>query len=198
MIRRASPAGVGLLAACLALPLAPAARAADAPPPAEVRMRECLTAAAEAHRLPPAMLVILLKVEGGTPGRVSRNTNDTADLGPMQVNTIWVPKMAARWRTTPAAAYAALRDDLCANLEGGAWILRQALDEARGDFWTGVGIYHSHNPAHKERYLRKVLDWTRRLQAQARRTAGQPPPTSAPADAPRAGAVPGARLASRD
>ena len=72
-------------------------------------MRECLTAAAAAHRLPPAMLVILLKVEGGTLGRTSPNTNDTSDIGPMQVNTIWVSKMAARWRTTPAAAYAALR-----------------------------------------------------------------------------------------
>lgn len=195
MIRRAPPAGVGLLVACLTLPLAPAA---GAPTPAEVRMRECLTAAAEAHRLPPAMLVILLEVEGGTLGRVSRNTNDTADLGPMQVNTIWVPKMAARWRTTPAAAHAALRDSLCANLEGGAWILRQALDEARGDFWTGVGIYHSHNPAYKERYLRKVLEAGLRLQARARRTAGRPPPTSAPADVPRAAAAPGARLASRE
>ena len=161
-------AGVAALALCLA---PAAARAADAPTPAEVRMRECLTAAAAAHRLPPAMLVILLKVEGGTLGRTSPNTNDTSDIGPMQVNTIWVSKMAARWRTTPAAACAALRDNLCANLEAGAWILRQALDEARGDFWTGVGFYHSHNPTYKERYLRKVLDASRRLQAQAQKAA---------------------------
>ena len=137
-------------------------------------MRACLTAAAAAHRLPPAMLVILLKVEGGTLGRTSQNTNDTSDIGPMQVNTIWVPKIAAHWSTTPAAAYAALRDNLCANLEAGAWILRQALDEAGGDFWSGVGIYHSHNPTYKERYLRKVLDAGRRLQAQAQKVAAAP------------------------
>ena len=171
MIRSVLRAGVAVAALCS---ISSAARAADTPTPGEIRMRACLTAAATAHRLPPAMLVILLKVEGGTLGRTSSNTNATSDIGPMQVNTIWVPKIAARWNTTPAAAYAALRDNLCANLEAGAWILRQALDEARGDFWSGVGIYHSHTPTNKERYLRKVLDASRRLQAQAQKAAGAP------------------------
>lgn len=156
------------LAGVLAL-LSPAARAEDAPSAAETRMRACLLAAADAHRLPPSMLVILLEVEGGTLGRTSRNTNDTLDVGPMQVNTIWVSRLAARWRTTREAAHAALRDNLCANLEAGAWILRQALDEAGGDFWRGVGLYHSHTAAHSERYLRKVLDASLRLQARATR-----------------------------
>lgn len=154
-------------------------------------MRACLTAAAEAHRLPPAMLVVLLKVEGGTLGRTSQNTNDTLDIGPMQVNTIWVPKLAVRWRTTREAAHAALRDNLCANLEAGAWILRQALDEAGGDFWRGVGYYHSRTPVYTERYLRKVLDASRRLQAQSERSARLP-------TASVAQAASSARLASRE
>ena len=136
---------------------------------AEARVLGCLTAAAEAHRLPPALLVILLKVEGGRLGRLSRNSNDTQDIGPMQVNTAWVPRIAAHWRATPATVFAALRDDLCANLEGGAWILRQAIDEARGDVWGGVAIYHSHTPRFQQAYLRKVLEWTLRLRAQAGR-----------------------------
>lgn len=158
-----------LLAACLAVSVSSPAHAFDTPDAAEARVRDCLTAAAAAHLLPPAMLVILLKVEGGRLGHVSRNTNGTVDIGPMQVNTIWVPRIAAHWRTTPAAAYAALRDDLCANLEGGAWILRQAVDEARGDFWGGVGIYHSHNPGYSTRYLRQVLAAGLLLQAQGER-----------------------------
>jgi len=60
-----------------------------------------------------------------------------------------------------------LRDSLCANLEGGAWILRQGIDEARGDFWQGVGFYHSHSPEHKADYLRKVLRQALRLEAEA-------------------------------
>jgi len=107
----------------------------------------------------PAMLVILLQVEGGSLGRTSRNSNDTHDIGPMQVNTIWVPRLARRWNTTPQAAFLALRDSFCANVEAGAWILRLALDDADadGDFWKGVGFYHSRTPEYRERYLRLVL-----------------------------------------
>ena len=196
MIGRAAPA-VLALACCFALPVA---RAADTPEAAETRMRGCLTEAAAAHRLPPAMLVVLLNVEGGRLGCVSRNTNGTVDIGPMQVNTVWVPRIAAHWSTAPAAAYAALRDNLCANLEGGAWILRQAMDEARGDFWGGVGIYHSHNPRYSERYLRQVLKATLLLQAQAQAHARQPPVPTAPvppAPQPPQPAIP-AHLASRN
>ena len=147
------------------------ARAETVLTPAEERMEGCLYAAAELYRLPPALIVILLKVEGGRVGAVSGNTNGTVDIGPMQVNTIWVPQIAKHWRTTKEAAFLALRDNFCANLEGGTWILRQALDEARGDFWGGVGIYHSHNPVHKDAYLRKVLQWTLKLRDQAKRPA---------------------------
>jgi len=186
VIRRALPLGIAALASCL---LPPAAHAADAPVAAEARMRGCLTAAASAHRVPPAMLVVLLTVEGGTLGRVTRNTNGTVDIGPLQVNTVWVPRVAAHWGTAPATTYAALRDNLCANLEAGAWILRQGMDEARGDFWGGVGTYHSHNPGHKALYLRKVLDASRQLQARA-----QEPPGAAGA----AGTSDPAHLAARD
>ncbi len=49
--------------------------------------------------------------------------------------------------------------------------MRQGLDEARGDFWRGVGYYHSHTPEHKANYLRKVLQQALRLEAQAGRPA---------------------------
>ena len=98
-------------------------------------IRGCIEAAANAHGLPPTVLVILLRVEGGRLGRVSDNTNATVYIGPMQVNEIWLPKLAARLGASIPDTFVALRDNFCANLEGGAWILRQGLDEARGDFW---------------------------------------------------------------
>ncbi|HKM61428.1 MAG TPA: lytic transglycosylase domain-containing protein [Acidisphaera sp.] len=97
-------------------------------------VRDCLLAAARVHRLPPALLVILLNVEGGSLGHVSHNTNGTVDIGPMQVNQIWLPQLAARWNTTVPGAFAALRDNFCANVEAGAWILRKGLDEPGADF----------------------------------------------------------------
>ncbi len=134
-------------------------------------IRSCIEAAANAHGLPPTVLVILLRVEGGRLGHVSDNTNATVDIGPMQVNEIWLRKLAARWGASVPDTFLALRDSFCANLEGGAWILRQGLDEARGDFWQGVGYYHSHAPEHKANYLRKVLQQALRLEAQAGRPA---------------------------
>jgi hypothetical protein len=142
---------IGLVACC-----APA-RAEDEIDRAGKRVQDCVTAAAAAHRLPPTVLVILLRVEGGALGRVSRNRNGSADIGPMQVNDRWLPALARHWHAPASAAYGSLRDDFCANVEGGAWILRQAVDEAHGDFWEGVARYHSHDPAAKSAYLRRML-----------------------------------------
>ncbi len=142
------------------------ARAAETPE-GLAAIRGCITAAAEAYRFPPAVIVILLRVEGGSLGAVSQNTNNTVDIGPMQVNQIWVPQIAAHWGATQSATSRALRDNFCANVEAGSWILRKGLDEARGNFWEGVGYYHSHDPDHKAHYLRLVLDQALRLQAKA-------------------------------
>jgi hypothetical protein len=147
--------GVGLAAAVLAAVLAGTAKAGDAPSD-QPTIRGCITAAAEVYRLPPAVLVILLNVEGGSLGRVSPNTNGTVDIGPIQVNEIWLPEVAAHWHATIADAYKALRDNFCANVEAGAWILRRSLDEAHGDFWQGVSYYHSHTPEYQTDYLRGV------------------------------------------
>jgi len=137
-------------------------------------IESCLLAAASAHRVPPAVLVILLNVEGGKLGRVSTNTNGTVDIGPMQVNEIWLPELSHHWRAPVGLSFLALRDNFCANAEAGAYILRKGLDEAHGDFWSGVGIYHSHDPAYKTAYLRKVFEQALRLQAAAAKAAPQP------------------------
>lgn len=138
---------------------------------AQVLVRRCIETAARAHRVSPAMLLILLQVEDGRLGRVSDNSNATVDIGPMQVNEIWLPKVAAHWGVSVPQTFVTLRDSLCANLEGSAWILRQGIDEARGDFWQGIGFYHSHSPGHKADYLRKVLRQALRLEAEAGHTA---------------------------
>ena len=135
---------------------------------------------ASVYREPPSLLVILLDVEGGLLGAVSRNTNGTVDIGPMQVNQVWLPDVAAHWHTTERAAFLALRDNFCANVEAGAWILRQGLDEADGDFWEGVGIYHSHDPGYKRSYLRAVLAQVTRLRALAERASHQATPQPPP------------------
>lgn len=155
---KAIAAGLVLLAIAATSP----ARADWTPQTAYVR--DCIAAASRAHKVPAVLLVMLLRVEGGRLGAVSQNANDTVDIGPMQVNSIWVHRMAQRWGSSDQAAYAAIRDNLCANLEAGAWILRAGLDEAKGDLWEGVAFYHSHSPEHKQRYLGLLWQQVSRLQ----------------------------------
>ena len=100
----------------------------------EAMIEGCLKAAAEVHHVPAGVLALLIRVEAGRLGAVSQNANGTVDIGPMQVNDTWLGKIADHWRTSREAAYRALRDNFCANVESGAWILHQALDEARGSF----------------------------------------------------------------
>jgi hypothetical protein len=158
-----------LVAAALAF--APAAHADDLAKGQPVA--DCIMAAASAYRLPPAILVILLDVEGGSLGHVTANANGTVDIGPMQVNEAWLPKLELHWQAPKPAVYAALRDDFCANVEGGAWILRQGIDEAHGDLWEGVGIYHSHDPARMAAYLRGVEKDALRRAGAASKSSGE-------------------------
>jgi hypothetical protein len=165
MRRKTIPAACLGLASLLFAPRLANAAADDQPP-----VIRCIDAAASAYRLPPSMLVILLSVEGGSLGRVSHNTNGTVDIGPMQVNQIWLPAIARHWHAAEPESLAALRDNFCANVEAGAWILRQAMDQAHGNFWDGVGYYHSHDPGYKADYLRIVLRHALRLQDKAQRS----------------------------
>jgi hypothetical protein len=128
----------------------------------------CIEASAEVHHLPSGLILTLLRVEGGELGKVSQNSNKTVDIGPMQINDTWVPKIARHWGASDAETYRALRDNFCANVAGGGWILRQTLDEAKGDIWEGVALYHSHTPVHKVRYLHQVLHHLHALQREAK------------------------------
>lgn len=135
---------------------------------------ECLMAAAQTYRMAPGLLVIMLNVEGGRLGAVSNNTNKTVDIGPMQINDTWLKKLSAHWHAGVHETFIAARDNFCANIEGGAWILRQALDEAKGDLWEGVALYHSHTETHKLEYLHKIMAQALRLRRQAMAETAQP------------------------
>jgi hypothetical protein len=124
----------------------------------------CLRQAAAAHSLPPAALVLLYENEGGSLGQVSRNSNGTVDIGPLQINQIWVGAVARRWGLPADTAFRLLRDDFCSNAEAAAWILQTEIRNAGGDFWEGMGRYHSARFDLKERYLAHIHGWVRRIQ----------------------------------
>jgi soluble lytic murein transglycosylase-like protein len=102
---------------------------------------------AAATGLPPRVLPVVHAIEGGAVGTVRQDSNGTADLGVMQINTIWVPALAARAGLSEAATEQRLIEDPCFNIAASALILRSYLAEANGALLPAIGDYHSHTPA---------------------------------------------------
>lgn len=116
----------------------------------------CIFAAAQTYSVPPAVIMGILHVEGGRVGMASKNTNGTEDLGPMQINTIWLPELARHWNVPQATAKRLVRDDACVNIGVGTWILRKKINDA-GSLYKGIAWYHSATPKFGTVYRQKVI-----------------------------------------
>ena len=116
----------------------------------------CIFSAAQTYAVPPSVILGVLSVEGGRIGQAVPNTNGTYDLGPMQINTIWVPQLARYWRMSEGAALRMVRDNACVNIGVGAWILRTKMNET-GSLYRGIAYYHSATPSLGHSYRKKVI-----------------------------------------
>ena len=131
------------------------------PPPQPVVpvTSECVVAAANQYQVPPALILSILKVEGGKVGEISKNTNGTVDIGPMQINSIHLPSFAKYGIT-----YDRLKNDGCLNVHIGTYLIKKAEVEKTGGaknvdpatFWKAVGNYHSKTPDKNYNYANKV------------------------------------------
>jgi len=110
---------------------------------------ECIIETAARFDMPAQLIYSILKVEGGQVGLKNKNTNGTYDLGPMQINTIWIDTFK------PYVTPEQILYNGCINVQVGAWILKSRINES-GDFWEGVGGYHSKTPSLNETYQQKV------------------------------------------
>ncbi len=116
----------------------------------------CIFAAAQTYSVPAPVLLGILHVEGGRVGQAVLNTNGTHDLGPMQINTIWMPELARHWQVSESRAKQMVRDDACINIGVGAWILRKKMNDT-GSLYQGIAWYHSATPKFGHKYRDKVL-----------------------------------------
>ncbi len=123
----------------------------------------CIFAAAQTYAVPPSVILGILDVEGGKVGMASRNTNGTHDLGPMQINTIWIPGLARYWGVSQQVALKMVRDNECVNIGVGAWILRSKINQT-GSLSKGIAWYHSATPHLGSKYKAKVLAAMRKYQ----------------------------------
>lgn len=116
----------------------------------------CLLMAANTYSVPPAVLAGIQSVEGGKVGQQVRNDNGTYDLGPMQINTIWIPRLADHWGVDEYTAKRWVRDDACTNMGVAAWILRRHLNETQS-LSKAISYYHSRTPDLGSNYRGKVI-----------------------------------------
>lgn len=117
----------------------------------------CLMLASQTYKVPPAVMIGIMHVEGGRVGQeVGPNSNGTYDLGPMQVNTRWLPQLARAWNVDVRKARTVLRDDGCMNVKVAAWILHNKIKET-GSLYLGIAHYHSATPWRGQRYAAKVI-----------------------------------------
>ncbi len=116
----------------------------------------CMALVAQVYGLPPRVLPSIQAVEGGAPGVMHRNTDGSADLGVMQINTRWLPALSRYTRLDPAEVRDRLLRQSCFNIAAAGLVLRTYLDKTRGDLMQAVGDYHSHTPLLNQEYQAKV------------------------------------------
>ncbi len=116
----------------------------------------CLMAAASGYGLPPSAMNAILAVEGGRVGQAVANKNGSHDLGPFQINTVWLDSFTGYWRLpNRATTERLLRDDGCANAWAAAAILKSHLIYT-GRIDRAIARYHSATPPIGAAYLEKV------------------------------------------
>lgn len=96
----------------------------------------CWEAASQSNGIPVDVLKAVAKTESNfNPKAVNKNSNGTYDIGMMQINSGWLPKLEA-YGVTELSLY-----DACTNLKVGAWILSNNAKKL-GWNWNAIGAYN--------------------------------------------------------
>jgi hypothetical protein len=120
----------------------PALARSRASPAEEQNIAFCIRAAAQGKSWLEKTLWGLRDQEGGWLGAAVLNTNGSHDLGPLQINSWWVPRIASLVGRPAAHVRVWLQTDACFNAAAARWIFLTALAESQ-NYWKAIGIYHS-------------------------------------------------------
>jgi soluble lytic murein transglycosylase-like protein len=112
--------------------------------------KACWEEAATRYQVNSNLLHTMARIESGlNPRAVGRNRNGSRDIGLMQINSAWLPRLAS---------YGISERDLmdpCTNIHIGAWILAGNIYRL-GNTWEAVGAYNAVSPALRQAYIEKV------------------------------------------
>jgi hypothetical protein len=135
--------------------------AKQAVPGEAAEIARCIRVAARGRSWLEKTLWGLRTQEAGWLGAEIANANGTHDLGPLQINSSWVPKMSRLLERPQEQVRHWLRYDPCFNVEAARWIFLTGL-ETSGDYWKAVGVYHSPTEWRQRAYAKKVASHMRR------------------------------------
>ncbi|MFM0265567.1 lytic transglycosylase domain-containing protein [Paraburkholderia sediminicola] len=116
----------------------------------------CIQQAVQEYGTHPDLIRAVMAQEAGEVGQVRFNKDGSFDMGPMQVNSVHLPELA-RFGITKEM----LTNNECLNIVIGTYYLQLAIMKS-GDFWVGVGNYHSRTPDKNVGYQVRV--WNHLLQ----------------------------------
>jgi soluble lytic murein transglycosylase-like protein len=110
----------------------------------------CWEQAAERYGVSSELLYAIAQTESGLdPHAIGSNNNGSRDIGLMQINSAWLPKLS-----TLGIAERDLFDP-CTSIHVGAWILAGNVQRL-GYTWEAVGAYNAANPALRRAYAQRV------------------------------------------
>jgi soluble lytic murein transglycosylase-like protein len=139
----------------------------------------CWEQAAERYGVSSELLYAIAQTESGLdPHAIGSNNNGSRDIGLMQINSAWLPKLS-----TLGIAERDLFDP-CTSIHVGAWILAGNVQRL-GYTWEAVGAYNATNPALRRAYAKRVY-----RQIAATRQASVPKPILVAPLAPLAQSTP--------
>lgn len=127
----------------------------------ERRVAHCIRQAAGGQQWLEKTLWGLRDQEGGWIGAEVPNRDGSHDLGPLQINSWWVPRIAEMLERSPEDVRQWLRYDPCFNAKAARWIFVSGLTST-GSFWKAVGVYHSPKSVRQKQYVHSVAEHLKR------------------------------------
>ncbi len=114
-------------------------------------LAKCFNVASKQYKIPTQLLKAIAKTETKLdPLAIHINSNHSYDVGIMQINSTWLPKLKR-----VGISEAELLDG-CKNIQIGAWILAQNIKQY-GFTRKAIGAYNATTPELQEKYTQLVM-----------------------------------------
>lgn len=131
--------------------------------PSDMYREACIMRAASQYQAYPDLIRAVIGAEAGATGKISRNKDGSFDMGLMQINSVHLPEFA-RYGITQEM----LVNNECLNIMIGTYLLQKSILGSGGNFWQGVGGYHSKTPDKNTAYQYRVWSHLQRIQGMPR------------------------------